>query len=46
MTVLAESEFLGKLEKLDLRTNKLGKRWEEKLKETGRFPNLNELKVA
>ena len=44
--VLAESEFLGELEKLDLRTNQLGKRWEEKLKETGRFPNLNELKVA
>jgi len=33
------------LEKIDLRSNKLGKRWEEKLKETGRFPNLREVKT-
>ena len=46
MKVLAESEFLGKLEKLDLRSNQLSKRWEEKLKETGRFSNLNELKIV
>lgn len=46
MKTLAASDYLGRLEKLDLRTNKLGKRWEDKLKETGKFPNLTELKVA
>jgi len=39
-----ESNMTG-LEKIDLRSNKLGKRWEEKLKETGRFPNLREVKT-
>jgi Leucine-rich repeat (LRR) protein len=39
-----EANMTG-LEKIDLRSNKLGKRWEDKLKETGRFPNLREVKT-
>jgi hypothetical protein len=46
MKVLGESKGLSCLEKIDLRTNKLGKRWEDKLRETGNFPKLIELKIA
>ena len=45
MIVLGESKSLSRLEKLDLRLNKLGKRWEDKLKETGNFPRLTEIKT-
>ena len=43
--ILSESKVLGCLEKIDLRINKLGKRWEEKFKETGNFPKLNQIKT-
>ncbi|GJL78202.1 MAG: hypothetical protein NPINA01_11910 [Nitrospinaceae bacterium] len=46
MESLAKSKTLGNLEKLDLRINKLGKRWEDKLKETGKFPKLTELRIV
>ena len=45
MKILGESKSLSSLLKLDLRLNKLGKRWEDKLRETGNFPRLNELKI-
>jgi hypothetical protein len=43
--MLAESKTLESLEKIDLRLNKLGKRWEEKFNETGNFPKLNQIKT-
>ena len=43
--IFSESKVLGCLEKIDLRINKLGKRWEEKIKETGNFPKLNHIKT-
>jgi len=46
MKVLGESNRLGCLEKIDLRSNKLGNRWEDKLRETGNFPKLIDLKIA
>ena len=45
MIILGKSKNFGFLEKLDLRSNKLGKRWEDKLKETGNFPRLVDLKI-
>lgn len=45
MKILAESQKLSCLEKLDFRLNKLGKRWEDKLKESGNFPLLNNIKT-
>ena len=45
MKILGDSKSLNSLVKLDLRLNKLGKRWEDKLRETGNFPRLTELKV-
>ena len=45
MKILGQSKSLSCLVKLDLRLNKLGKRWEDKLRETGNFPRLTELKV-
>ena len=45
MKILGESQCLSCLVKLDLRLNKLGKRWEFKLRETGNFPKLNDLKI-
>jgi len=46
MLLLANTENLLNLESLDLRVNKLGKRWEEKLKEQGNFPKLTLLRIA
>ena len=46
MLALAKTTTLKGLEKLDLRANKLGKRWEEKLKESDGFPNLKNLRVG
>ena len=46
MKMLGESKSLSCLLKLDLRLNKLGKRWEDKLRETGNFPRLVELKIV
>ncbi len=46
MQTLAECTTLQSLEKLDLRMNKLGKRWEEKLLQTGNYPNLKDIKTA
>ena len=46
MKILGESKSLSCLVKLDLRLNKLGKRWEDKLRETGNFPRLNDLKIV
>ncbi|NIQ01461.1 MAG: hypothetical protein GWM98_14640, partial [Nitrospinaceae bacterium] len=43
MDHLLQSPFLKNLEKMDLRLNKLGKRWEEKLKNCGNFPNLKDV---
>jgi hypothetical protein len=43
--MLAESKTLECLEKIDLRLNKLGKRWEEKFNETENFPKLNQIKT-
>ena len=45
MKLLSESKNLCSLVKLDLRLNKLGKRWEDKIRETGNFPLLKELKT-
>ena len=42
---LAESKTLECLEKIDLRLNKLGKRWEDKFNETGNFAKLNHIKT-
>jgi hypothetical protein len=44
--MLANSETLQNLEKLDLRLNKLGKRWEEKMLESDHLTKLKEIKVA
>jgi Ran GTPase-activating protein (RanGAP) involved in mRNA processing and transport len=44
--LLSESKLFGCLEKIDLRINKLGKRWEEKLYESGNFPNLRDVKTV
>ena len=43
--MLAESQSLICLEKIDLRLNKLGRRWEEKFNEAGNFPKLNQIKT-
>ncbi|MFQ5450489.1 MAG: hypothetical protein ACE5E9_07650 [Nitrospinaceae bacterium] len=42
----SQSKTLRELEKLDLRCNKLGKSWEQKLKDSGNFPKLMDLKTA
>ena len=44
--MLSQSKLFGCLEKIDLRINKLGKRWEEKLYESGNFPNLRDIKTV
>ena len=46
MILLSETKNLLNLEYLDLRVNKLGKKWEEKLKEKGQFPKLSQLRIA
>ena len=46
MVLLSKTKNLMNLESLDLRVNKLGKRWEDKLKEQGNFPNLSKLRIA
>jgi Ran GTPase-activating protein (RanGAP) involved in mRNA processing and transport len=43
---LSGTETLDRLEKLDLRLNKLGKRWEEKLRDLPNFPHLTEVRVT
>ena len=40
-----QKKTLECLEEIDLRLNKLGKRWEEKFNETGNFPKLNQIKT-
>ncbi len=44
--MLADSKSLESLEKIDLRLNKLGKRWEEKFNEAGNFKKLNQIKTV
>jgi hypothetical protein len=46
MEILAKTEKLERLEKLDLRSNKIGKAWETKLLSIGKFPNLTSLKTV
>jgi hypothetical protein len=46
MILISKTKNLMNLEKLDLRVNKLGKRWEDKLKEEGDLPKLSQLRIA
>ena len=42
----SKTKNLLNLQCLDLRVNKLGKRWEDKLKDEGNFPKLSQLRIA
>ena len=44
--ILSESKLFGYLEKIDLRINKLGKRWEDKIGESGNFPEIKEVRTV
>ena len=44
--IFSESKLFGCLEKIDLRINKLGKRWEDKIGESGNFPKIKEVRTV
>ena len=46
MIIISKTENLLNLQRLDLRVNKLGKRWEVKLKEQSKLPKLSQLRIA